>query len=406
MKSARQSAALALSASAIVGLVAACGGGGGGGGGGGAGGGPQSGLTYSGNTNAAVITGGNASKLTADVMGGSAASAATSALTGVAANEPTPSYSRTDGLGSLGRRLYQSSRTAELARTAPRSSALSGASVDRTEPCDSGSVHVVGNVNDATRTGTISVTFISCRTGADTLNGEASLRIDAFDLGRAVPTDMTLSVTRASLSTPDINVDIAGSLHLQLDIAGNRLTFTENLVTLDNVSRLMTKVENLVVTDSFINVLAPGAFTEAVNGRVYDSVHGYVDITTPMPFSFSASGQEFPSSGQLVLRGANNASVRATALSQSLVAVSLDLDGNSVYETNATLKWTDLGTAVASDLGDADGDGMHNSWETANGFNPNDPADAAGDADGDGISNLAEYQGGSDPRNRLSLPVP
>src|SRR5256885_8651197 len=84
MKSARQSAVLALSASAIVGLVAACGGGGGGGGGG-AGGGAQSGLTYTGNTNDAMITSGNASKLTADVMGGSAASAATSALTGVAA---------------------------------------------------------------------------------------------------------------------------------------------------------------------------------------------------------------------------------------------------------------------------------------------------------------------------------
>ncbi len=47
---------------------------------------------------------------------------------------------------------------------------------------------------------------------------------------------------------------------------------------------------------------------------------------------------------------------------------------------------------------DSDGDGMDDSWEIANGFNPNDPADAATDADGDGISNLAEYLLGTNPR--------
>src|SRR6185369_15352345 len=51
---------------------------------------------------------------------------------------------------------------------------------------------------------------------------------------------------------------------------------------------------------------------------------------------------------------------------------------------------------------DTDGDGMQNSWETANGFNPNNPADAALDADGDGFTNLQEFLAGTDPHNPAS----
>ncbi|MBU0715478.1 MAG: hypothetical protein KJ964_08995, partial [Verrucomicrobia bacterium] len=48
---------------------------------------------------------------------------------------------------------------------------------------------------------------------------------------------------------------------------------------------------------------------------------------------------------------------------------------------------------------DSDNDGMPDWWETANGFNPNDPSDSNGDADGDGLTNLQEYQYWTDPYN-------
>jgi len=47
---------------------------------------------------------------------------------------------------------------------------------------------------------------------------------------------------------------------------------------------------------------------------------------------------------------------------------------------------------------DTDGDGMHDAYETANGLNPNNAADANQDLDGDGISNLNEYLQGSNPK--------
>jgi hypothetical protein len=40
---------------------------------------------------------------------------------------------------------------------------------------------------------------------------------------------------------------------------------------------------------------------------------------------------------------------------------------------------------------DTDGDGMPDAWETANGLDPQDPADGSADADGDGYTNLEAY---------------
>lgn len=43
---------------------------------------------------------------------------------------------------------------------------------------------------------------------------------------------------------------------------------------------------------------------------------------------------------------------------------------------------------------DADGDGMPDEWEKANGLNPNDPTDANGDTNGDGYTNIEKYING------------
>ena len=51
---------------------------------------------------------------------------------------------------------------------------------------------------------------------------------------------------------------------------------------------------------------------------------------------------------------------------------------------------------------DTDGDGMPDSYELAQGFNPNNPADAQQDADGDGATNLDEYLAGTDPHDAAS----
>ncbi len=73
---------------------------------------------------------------------------------------------------------------------------------------------------------------------------------------------------------------------------------------------------------------------------------------------------------------------------------------------NDPINWAvnnqNAGRATPAALLDTDGDGMSDGWESANGFDPNNPTDAAQDADGDGFNNLAEYVAGSDPHNPAS----
>ena len=81
----------------------------------------------------------------------------------------------------------------------------------------------------------------------------------------------------------------------------------------------------------------------------------------------------------------------------------LDVDGDGGVDNTATLKWTDLSEPAGTDLGDNDSDGMHNSWETANGLNP-DVNDANGSEDVDTFTNLEEYLAGTDPSDPSSHP--
>ena len=137
---------------------------------------------------------------------------------------------------------------------------------------------------------------------------------------------------------------------------------------------------------------------------MFHSVHGWVDITTPVPLFFGTLTQSFPQNGQLVLTGAGGAGIWVTAFSTTLLSLALDINGDGLVERTAMLSWTDLSGPVGANLGDDDVDGMHNGWETANGFDPNDASDALVDADSDGSTNLAEYQAGTNPRNQGSTP--
>lgn len=64
-----------------------------------------------------------------------------------------------------------------------------------------------------------------------------------------------------------------------------------------------------------------------------------------------------------------------------------------------TVSQSNFSITAASSVTDSDNDGLPDSWETENGFSPDDASDALIDSDQDGLSNLEEYLLSTDPNN-------
>ena len=384
-----------LFAFSLVLALAACGGGGGGGSGGGtpgagAGGGgggsatppPQVPLVFSGVSTAASVSATNAGALAANVMSGMSVAAG----------------------NSFGMHVVSAS------------GALAGVAVNSTQACDSGTMNISGNRN-SDGTGTLSISYNACRNAAHTLNGPATLQINAYDATNKIITDGTVTMTRINVSGPGMNSDITGTVQKQINVSRNTETLTANITAQDNTTGRMMKTENLVIVNGYADVLNPTFYTESINGTVVDSVAGSVTVssTTPQyvapwgPLYFATSKQPFPDWGVIVLTGASTSTgarpnITVTGLSSALAKIQVDTNGDGTFEHTARVSWMDFGGPIAADLADNDGDGMHNSFETANNLNPNDPSDANGDFDGDGYTNIAEYLAGSDPASIGSVP--
>jgi hypothetical protein len=71
---------------------------------------------------------------------------------------------------------------------------------------------------------------------------------------------------------------------------------------------------------------------------------------------------------------------------------------------NDPFNWTAAAPTPGPPTGsqDTDGDGMPDAWETAYGFDPFNPQDAALDSDNDGLTNLQEFHAGTYPRETQS----
>ena len=371
---------------------------------------PQTALTYTGAVTPAAVTAANAGVLASNVLGASASGTASGGVaTGVSAQTSSTPEPQPTGAAGIGRRLAKALRSADLAPA--NTGARTAAAIDQSTPCDSGSMRIFGNVSDTNGTGTVNVHYLNCRTGTDTVNGPATLRIDSVSNG--VITDGTLTFTRVNFSGPGVNSDLTGTIRTQVSTTATSATetLTQNTVLLDNSNGRMTQANNVRIVNVYDDVDSPSFFTQAITGSVCDNTAGCTTIQTNTipttapwgPFYFSTIGQSFPDWGEMVLTGASNSRIRVTSLGNALAKVEVDANGDGTYENTARMRWVDFDTAIGADLGDNDGDGMHNSWESQKGLNPNSN-DATADTDNDGWNNITEYRRGSEPNTSGSIP--
>jgi hypothetical protein len=316
---------------ALVAALGACGGGGGGGGGVSESFTP---LTYQGNTSQATITTTNARALLNAAFGSSAGGQAAS----VTSVSSAPSGTTYGGTLYAAERIGSRLRSEASRIAAERSRKASGLIVDETQPCDSGSIHSSGVLDDATGVGTVTVRYQNCTLGTVTFHGQVIFNIEGTS-GDTI-TDLLLDFTWLRIIDTDSDLTSSGTIESHLDVNTNTESQTTNMIVLDNTTQRMARAESLLYTIVHDQPTLGGMLLEIPSGRIYDSIAGYVDASTPSPLVFASESSAFPNGGgPLVLAGAVGTRLTATPVDAFQVRLGLDNNGDGTIDLAATTLW-------------------------------------------------------------------
>lgn len=317
----------------LIGILAACGGGGGGGsddGGGSEGGGSSlQPLAYTGSTSQATLTAANAKRFF-DLMFGTVGSDDITVFSTAVVASSAGSV-KVESPFALGSRLRD-----DLERRRNRlndSVRASAAVVNETEACiGGGSVALNGTVDDETGVGDLSVAYNDCvDVDGVTLSGQATFNIIAVN-GPDI-TNLIIEIRLLRLRDGVTDVSTSGNISSFNDVFANFATDVVNTVTRDNGTGRVSKVEDLARSFSLSQQ------TLLVNGRVFDSIEGYVDVVTTDSLRFASSAESFPfDGGPLILTGAADTRLFITPVNASTVQVDVQDDG--VVIAQAAFAWS------------------------------------------------------------------
>ena len=85
----------------------------------------------------------------------------------------------------------------------------------------------------------------------------------------------------------------------------------------------------------------PEPYTLTSSGNVDSSrLAGSISYSTPV--TFQGAGGAYPFAGELLVAGANNATIRLIALDATTVRIETDADGDGIVDTTEETTWDDI----------------------------------------------------------------
>jgi hypothetical protein len=329
-------------------LMMSCGGGGGGGGVVGDGGGTViTGITYSGVTTQAPLTAANANKIFSLVWSGGPSSGSISTSSPKVAKVVAYDAYKGGGIVPLNKSMVKKI----LANAAVFSGSSKNVSlivpVNETRPgMVSGTLTIIGNVDDTTGTGSITEKFTNFNDGDGfTYDGTVLVQINGFDMMYGIITDATMSFTLWTHKSTNSNISITGSMRMQESLQNNSDIMTINLDGRDNISKETFRYKNFVETVVYDNLLFPTSATGTFSGQVYFEKFGYVLVSTVSPCIYSDPKNNPSSGGPIILDGAGNSKASVTPLSTIYVKIEVDENGDAIFESKKAYPWDNLGGA-------------------------------------------------------------
>lgn len=362
-------------------------------------------IAYVGNSNAAVLSTTNASEIIANVIGGGSS---VQPGTPVSFGRIPARFSQSD---NTHKRVFDLSRWIAGSREliTPRgqdtkNARVLAASISETQLCNQGAFTVAGTIDDEDGTGKLYMVFDDCVIDGVLTNGPATFDVEKYDFSRSRISAYTLYFSDLTFIESGIEINVSGNVHSETLGINNTETLKFNIVSVNNVTGEQVKSDNLVITIKYDDLFSLEKKEETITGRVFHSVHGYVDVSTTSPLSYGDDGSLNASSGEVLFAGAGGSKIFLNAEPRDLIVVEMDIDGDDLVDIEAYLKWSDLVSEIGSDLKDTDKDGMHDSWEVAYGLDPFNSMDAGLDRDADSVTNLVEYKNATSPSSVSSVP--
>ena len=200
----------------------------------------------------------------------------------------------------------------------------------------------------------IGINFSSCNEGSGAVTGALSFHIDSLNgTYGSSPSNVSVTMTFGNLG---VNAAAySGAINGSITVAGAR--------TGTNALSQTLSTNSLSVSATYGNVTRSRTLTgySATETRTPDATYTYlsrysvagtltstgfagtkaVSFSTPTMFIRRAT-EAYPYSGALLMSGASNTALRMTALSNAVVQLDLDANGDGTYESTSTVGWNTL----------------------------------------------------------------
>jgi len=323
-------AAMRLVLPSAVFLLVSCGGGGGGGGGGPAPGAP------------AALTAANAQPVTDDVLNMSLSfiSVGGSSSAGAGVVPLSAQFSKTrprtrllfgvlrEHIGALG---GSSARTGPFVPAAPQPPVN----------CDMAPDGSTGTITTDPEATSATVTFSNCFSGGETINGTVGVSNIMSPSAGTVSGHVSHNLTFVQTGFPTLTS--SGEFDISHVTSGSVVTDTLS------GGPITVQLDSDVASISSFNIVSTvdtsnGALTDSVSGTIASTlIGGAVTVATPTAFQTAPTAQ-FPNTGQLIITGAANSTVRFTVLGdESLVGnqvrLEVDPEGDGTFQAPVETTW-------------------------------------------------------------------
>lgn len=199
---------------------------------------------------------------------------------------------------------------------------------------------------------TIVVEFTNCDQGlGEVLNGRMEMTVLAFSgdllVSGLYQMDMEVQLVNFRLTLPTdeilqngdstVSVDTTGTPMILMSISGNSLATVTNTAT-----QIIT---NFSTAQSVDTSVLPEPYTMDTSGTVDSTELGGI-ISYSTPVTFQGAGDGYPFAGELLIEGANGASIRLVVLDASNVRIDIDTDGDGNVDSSETTTWDDIAVQV------------------------------------------------------------